>query len=151
MADKKIPSESPDAKTKGISRREFARRAALAAASSAALPAALFSRPGIPQATEPSAVPQQPTEGSKLSPASQAEVEAKIQAIFRKYGGRLTEEQKADVKRLVTEGQKPLESLRAFPLLNADEPATVLKLYPEPGPVGPQARARKPSARPRKD
>src|SRR5712692_7144073 len=44
---------------------------------------------------------------------------------------RLTEEQKADLQRLVTEGQKSLESLRVFPLDNADQPATVFEIYPE--------------------
>ena len=58
-------------------------------------------------------------------------MEAKIQAIFRKYGSRIPEEQKADVRRLVRESQKSLESLRAFPLDNADQPATVFELYPE--------------------
>jgi hypothetical protein len=70
-------------------------------------------------------------EENKLSPAAQAEVELKIQAIFRKYGERLNDAQKADIRRLVTEGQKPLEALRAYDVENGDQPATVLKLFPE--------------------
>jgi len=119
MTEKKKLSKS----SHGISRREFARRAAWAAAGVAVIPDHLL------PASEAPAV-QQPTE-PKLSPEGRAEVEAKVQAIFRKYGQRLTEEQKADLQRLVTEGQKSLESLRAFPLDNADQPATVFEIYPE--------------------
>ena len=106
----------------GISRRDFARRAALAA-TAACLPAELLA------AHLPSIPPQQPEE--KLSPESQAEVDAKIQALLRKYGDRLSEAQKADVRRLLTEGQKPLEQMRKFPLENANQPGNVLKLYPD--------------------
>jgi hypothetical protein len=107
----------------GISRRDFARRAALAA-TAACLPAELLA------AHLPSIPPQQQPE-EKLSPDSQAEVEAKIQALLRKYGDRLSEAQKADVRRLLTEGQKPLEQMRKFPLENANQPGNVLKLYPD--------------------
>ena len=121
-----------------ISRREFTRRAALAAATAAALPRELFARPETtPPRTEapcPPAPPatQQAGEEPKLSPESRAEIEARIEAIFRKYGPRLGEEQKVDIKRLARELQKPLEALRAYPLDNANEPATPLKLYPDP-------------------
>jgi len=108
-----------------ISRRDFARRAAFAAATAACLPRELLATPIAP----PPALPQQ--ENEKLSPESQAEVEAKIQAIFSKYGSRFSDTQKADIRRLVTEGQKPLEVMRKFPLDNSDQPATVLKLYPD--------------------
>jgi hypothetical protein len=108
-----------------ISRRDFARRAAFAAATAACLPAELLS--GSPLvASQPQ---QQPEE--KLSPESQAEADAKIQAVFRKYGDRLSETQKADIRRLLTEGQKPLEAMRKFPLDNGDQPGNVLKLYPD--------------------
>ena len=60
-----------------------------------------------------------------LSPAA----EAQLQAVLRKYGDRLSEEQKADVKRLIAEAQKPAEALRAFPLDNSNEPATVFRVY----------------------
>ena len=67
----------------------------------------------------------------KLSPEGQQEVEARIQAIFRKRGDRLSEAQRADIGRLVTEGQKPLEALRTFPLENSDQPGNTLRLYPD--------------------
>ncbi|GEM_PF-615048 len=111
----------------GISRREFAQRAAWAAASAAVIPGQLLP---VAVAAAPLPAAQQLAAESKLSPESRAEVEAKVQAILRKYGSRLSEEQKADIRRLVTEGQKSLESLRAFPLDNADQPATVFEIYP---------------------
>jgi hypothetical protein len=109
----------------GLSRRDFARRAATAAATLACLPAELLtvSPLNTPRPT------QQPEE--KLSLESQAEVDAKIQAVFRRYGHRLSEVQKADVRRLLTEGQKPLELIRKYPLDNADQPGNVLNLYPD--------------------
>jgi hypothetical protein len=117
----KIKKASPGPAT-SISRREFARRAALAAASAAILPGSLAATVLTAQGA---------AEENKLSPAAQAEVELKIQAIFRKYGERLNDAQKADIRRLVTEGQKPLEALRAYHIENWDQPATVLRLFPE--------------------
>jgi hypothetical protein len=112
-------------KLSGISRRDFARRAAIAAATAACLPSELLAHSTAP----PPAPPQQANE--KLSPESQAEVDAKIQAIFGKYGSRFSETQKADIRRLVTEGQKALDVMRKFPIENSDQPATVLRLYPD--------------------
>ncbi|HYL69494.1 MAG TPA: hypothetical protein VEX69_10030 [Candidatus Limnocylindria bacterium] len=109
----------------GISRRDFAWSAAMAAATAACLPADLLASSSLPAP----APPQQPDE--KLSPESQAEVDAKIQALFRKYGDRLSDAQKADIRRLLTEGQKPLELMRKFPLDNADQPGNVMRLYPD--------------------
>ena len=108
-----------------ISRRDFARSAAMAAATAACLPAELLAASPLP------APPPQQQSEEKLSPESQAEVDEKIRALFRKYGDRLSEAQKADIRRLLTEGQKPLELMRKFPLDNADQPGNVLKLYPD--------------------
>jgi hypothetical protein len=109
-----------------ISRRDFARSAALAAATAACLPSELIAKPAAARPSEDA-----PAQEPKLSPESQAEAEAKFQAILRKYGHRLSDAQKADIRRLVTEGQKPLEDMRAFPLDNSDQPGNVLKLYPD--------------------
>ncbi|HKT51531.1 MAG TPA: hypothetical protein VJV96_14635 [Candidatus Angelobacter sp.] len=68
---------------------------------------------------------------AKLSPAAQAEVEMKVASIFRKYGNRLNDEQKADIRRAMAETQDGLEKMRAFVLENGDQPATVLKLRRE--------------------
>ncbi len=131
MAKKKNLREASDLRKAGMSRRDFARRAALAVASVAVLPGNLASQSETPTPAHPA--PQQPAEQPKLSPESRAEVEAKFESILRRHSQRLSGEQKADARRLLTESQKSLEALRAFPLDNADEPATVLKLYPEPG------------------
>ena len=70
---------------------------------------------------------------AKLSPAAQAEVEMKVASIFRKYGDRLSDEQKADIRRAMAETQDGLEKMRAFVLENGDQPANVLKLRREGG------------------
>jgi hypothetical protein len=113
----------------GISRRDFARRAALAAATAAAMPAGLFAPAAAALAL---AQPQQAPAPTKLSPEVQAEVEEKYQALLRQYGGRLSAEQKADAHRLLVEGQEGLEALRAFPVENSDPPATIFRPLAEP-------------------
>ena len=107
-------SDKPKA---GISRRDFARRAALAA-SAACLP------PLLP-------VREIEAQGPALSASSQTEVDATVGTIIRKYGVRMTDAQKLDVRRIVTENQKSLEAMRNFVLSNADQPGNVLKLYPD--------------------
>src|SRR4029077_19231882 len=72
-------------------------------------------------------VAQQPANTPKLSPESQIEVDSPIQSIFAKYGSRLTAAQKADIRRLATEAQPPLERLRAFATNNGDGPGLYLK------------------------
>lgn len=110
-------------KSSKISRREFARRAALASAAATIAPANVLSSEA---ATNLSAV-QQPPEPAKLSPEAHAEVEARIQAILGPYGNRFSKEQKADIRRLCAQAQQPLERLRAYPLENGDAPALYLK------------------------
>jgi hypothetical protein len=121
------PKESPetcefDSK---LSRREFARQAALAATTAVVVPSTLLSQETAPK---PSPTPGAPPQSSPpLSPELQAEGELKYQWIIQNYGSRLSEEEKKDVHRLVMEGQKPLAAFRAFPLDNSDQPATVFK------------------------
>jgi hypothetical protein len=127
-----------------LSRREFARRAAAAAAALAAMPGGILAGSSAATSTatpRPAPAPPQESAGEKpkLSPENLAEIEAKVGDIFRRYGAKLTEEQKADIRRLVREAQTPLEALRAFPLENSDEPATVLRLYRKPAPPGRKA------------
>jgi hypothetical protein len=136
-------------KNKGISRREFARRAAMASAVASIAPAvagasaatkALAS--GAAQATpDPksahdthatgifaaAAPAQQPANAPKLSPESQAEAEARYQSILNQYGKRFSEEQKTDLRRLCHVAQPPLDRLRAYNLANGDAPALYLK------------------------
>jgi hypothetical protein len=85
---------------------------------------------------------QQPASAPKLSPESQAEVDSRIQSIFAQYGKRLSDAQKADIRRLATEAQPPLERLRAFATENGDGPGLYLKPLME--------REKKPSPMPAK-
>jgi hypothetical protein len=134
-------SDSDNPKSR-ISRRVFGRQAVVAAASAAtaaALPAQLLGESLAPSAAASAMDPAAtlaaqvaaPAAQTKLSPATQAEADATFQAILRLHGDHLTDDQKKDIRRLVIEGQKPLELLRAFPLDNSDQPGNVLKLYPD--------------------
>jgi hypothetical protein len=108
-----------------LSRREFARRAAVAATTAVVLPASLLSQETALKPTPSTDRPPQPA--TTLSPELQAEGELKYQWIIQTYGKRLSEDQKQDLHRLVMESQKPLAAFRAFPLENSDQPATVFK------------------------
>jgi hypothetical protein len=133
----------------GMTRREFARRTAMASAMASLAPAvaagtAVAEAPAAPQPAEPQGppapapvqlpaapqAPPQPTPASnlpKLSPESRAEVDVRVQAILNQYGSRLSDEQKADILRLCTLAQPPLDRLRAYHLENSDGPALYLK------------------------
>jgi hypothetical protein len=110
-------------KQSAISRREFARRAAMVSAAASLAPANLLN--AEPPASPPQA--QQPPTVPKLSPQSQAEVDSRIQTILTQYGSRLSDTQKIDIRRLATEAQPPLDRLRAYPTENGDGPALYLK------------------------
>jgi hypothetical protein len=129
MNKSKQTRENRESPHTGLSRREFARRAALAAAGIAAAPGSSMAGPPPEAHSQPSPAQQTPSDAA-LSPAAEAEVESKIQFILQKYGSRLNETQKTDIRRLVKEGQKPLEKLRAYALENSDAPALVLRLEP---------------------
>ena len=120
----------------GLSRREFARGATVAAAAIAANPGSVLGAATALSGSTEAAVsaPAQESAGEKpkLSAEAQAEVEAKVADILRRYGSKLSEEQKADVRRLVREVQAQLEALRGFPLANSDEPAAILHLVGGP-------------------
>src|SRR5712692_5566613 len=124
-----------------ISRREFARRAAFVSAAASLSPSNLLSSESI-AATLPA---QQSANAPKLSPEGQVEVESRIQSIFAQYGNRLSDTQKADIRRLANEAQPPLDRLRAFTTENGDGPGLYLKPLierekkPAPIPVKPKA------------
>jgi hypothetical protein len=105
-----------------ISRREFARRAAFVSAAATLAHTNLLSAEAIVPLPE-----QQPANTPKLSPDGQAEVDSRIQSIFAQYGSRLSDAQKADIRRLATEAQPSLDRLRAFTTENGDGPALYLK------------------------
>jgi hypothetical protein len=125
-----IPPTDPDSPAKNparISRRVFGRDAAVAAAisiSSARLIAAprdLHSKPPTTPASE------QET-GVKLTPEQGRDVEAKLADIIRKYGERLSEEQRKHLRRILAYNETMLAPIRSFTLQNGDPPVTVLKL-----------------------
>src|ERR1700738_1888661 len=139
-------SKPSPAKAPSISRREFARRAALASAVATVAPAAALAttearsndhalvaaadrgeRLSAPSSDTASPQPQQPADMPKLSPESRAEVEARIQSIFSQYGSRFSDAQKTDIRRLCALAQPPLDRLRAYALENGDGPALYLK------------------------
>ena len=108
-------------KTRGFSRRQFARRAALLSATASLGPAAgAFA---VPESWAPDQSPNAP----KLSPESQAEADARYQQILSQYGSRLSADDKAIVKQANATLQESLDHIRAFPLENGDGPALYLK------------------------
>jgi hypothetical protein len=111
----------PKSKLTPVSRRTFALGAATLAT------AVLL--PGREARAQSAAPSQSEAEAmKKLSPGARAEVEMKVSEIFRKYGSRLSEEQKADIRKVMAETQDGLEKMRSFVLANSDQPATVLQL-----------------------
>jgi len=129
-------AKSVPTKPAGISRREFARRAALASAVASVAPVSALSSPSSPLNDHAPATAadfgarlpdQQPADLPKLSPESHAEVEARIQTILSQYGSRFSDAQKADLRRLCNLAQPPLDRLRAYALENGDGPALYLK------------------------
>jgi hypothetical protein len=122
------PPEPPaenNSSTAGISRRDFA-RLTLGAAAAAALPAGLLTepRPAVAQS-----LPQE----APLSPAAEEEAKLKAETILAKYGSRLTDLQKEELRKLVHGTQMQLEKLRAYKLENADEPALVFEPFRRKG------------------
>ena len=121
---------------KPFSRREFARRAALGAASAAVLPISELVSPAVAprEQSAPSSsgtAPQNPAQSlapaPRLLPQSQAEAEARFQAILNQYGERFSEAQKNDLKRLCLFAQPGLDRIRAYAVSNGDLPALYLK------------------------
>src|SRR5260370_19172902 len=117
---------------KSFSRREFARRAALGAATAAVLPlreiVSARVESGPSSAQDPAQTsPQNPTSAPKLTPPSQAEADFRFQAILNQYPDRFSEAQKTDLRRLCVALQPPLDHIRAYPISNADFPALYLK------------------------
>ncbi len=97
----------------GISRREFARKTMLTA-TAAALPSSVLGQSSAGQAPA-------------LPAAAQAEADRGLAAVLARYGDRLTEAQKNDLRNVLAQQQKSLDTLRAFSLQNGVQPATVLR------------------------
>ncbi|HSB74747.1 MAG TPA: hypothetical protein VLC12_03805 [Terriglobales bacterium] len=97
-----------------LSRRQFGKQAAWAG-----LGAALAGTPAAARA------PAQ-DEGSHQNGG---ESEARYQAIIRRYGKRLSEEQRKRLRKILDYNEKLLAPVRTFPLENGQPAATVLKFY----------------------
>jgi hypothetical protein len=120
-----------------LGRRQFALGAAAAATTALISKGNALSIEGLAQAAAASSQPLDPQSldaktkaaMAKLSASAQAEVEMKVASIFRKYGDRLSDEQKADIRRIMAESQEGLEKMRAFKLDNGDQPADAFRAY----------------------
>src|SRR5580704_9270355 len=86
-----------------ISRREFARRAAIVSAVSMVPKSVLPARPSMEDLS-----PEQSSDTPSLSTESAAEAEARYQAILGVYGSRFSDAQKSDLRRLCFAAQPPL-------------------------------------------
>jgi hypothetical protein len=126
-------NDSPQLPTP-ISRRHFARQAALAAvttATAATLPAGLLG----------SSAPETPAELTQQAPPplkheAHEEIVCIHSAISRKYGRILSKEQLDDIQLIIQQDYKGIVRLRFFPLDNDSQPALVLRIFP-PGPTPP--------------
>ena len=120
-----------------MTRRNFATGAAVTAAAALISPADVLAQSSTQSQTQQPPKADTPLAKkaeaalAKLGKQSRADVEMKVSEIFRKYGDRLSEEQKTDILRIMAEGQPPLDTMRAYLLQNGDQPATVLQLYRE--------------------
>ena len=101
-----------------LSRREFTRGVTMAAAIAVApKPSLADERSGDAQTAS--------SQAAQLTP----DAEAQVQVILTRYGKRLSDEQKTDLRRLVAQAQKTSATLRSFPLKNSDEPAMIFHIY----------------------
>ena len=111
-----------------ISRRDFGRNTTLAALGALLVP---DKHPGsLPHHLSASSTvaKQDGTENeSDFSPESQAEIDARIQTIFGKYGSRFTDDEKDQIRGFVADFQRSLDRLRAYPLENWDEPVSFVR------------------------
>jgi hypothetical protein len=105
--------------------------AALSLAAPAVLPVTTTAKPAASTLHGPHTTNAQTTEGKpELSPAQLQEVEAKLANIVRKFGDRLTQEQRSHLRKILIFNERMLASVRAFPLQNGDAPASVLRISP---------------------
>lgn len=107
-----------------VSRRRFGKDLAVATAFSFS-GAGLFSSP-----RSSSRVANEETQGRDADggSAQNAEVDAKLANIVRKYGSRLSQEERAHLRKILVYNEQMLASVRAFSLENGDSPASVFKV-----------------------
>jgi hypothetical protein len=109
-----------------ISRRQFGRQAALAAAAAVGAPALLITEAASLHGAPAQEGKAEPLEG--LTPQEVAEVDAKLAHILSKYGNRFDGGQKAHLRRILAQNERLMAPVRAFALKNGDPPASVLRI-----------------------
>ena len=103
-----------------ISRREFAREVMMLAAAMAVSRAPVIAAEGPSQSLRA---------GSGAPQSSQAEIDARVQWIITKYGSRLDNQERADVRRIIAGGQAGVEAMRKYDLENSTAPAEPFRIY----------------------
>lgn len=63
-----------------------------------------------------------------LTPAQMQEVESWFNETVRRYGDRLSDEQRSRIRGVLVQNQRLLAPIRDFPVDNGDTPATTLNL-----------------------
>lgn len=63
-----------------------------------------------------------------LTSEQNQEVDARWKEALRRYRGRLSDEQKARIRRVLVQNERMLVPVREFAVANGDAPATTLKL-----------------------
>jgi hypothetical protein len=102
-----------------LSRRQFARRAALLSATATITPVDALLPAASSAQTQPST--------TQLSPEGQLEADSRYQQVISLYGDRLDDVQKANIKKMCADLQPTLERIRKFDLQNGNAPALYLK------------------------
>lgn len=109
-----------------VSRRRFGKALAIATT---------FSFSGLfPSPCSSSQTTNAETQGRDAGDGSvqNAEVEAKLASIVRKYGSRLSQEERLHLRKILVYNEKMLASVRAFSVENGDSPASVFKVSVAP-------------------
>lgn len=69
--------------------------------------------------------PETPAEDPRHTPV----IDAQLAAIVARFGDRLTDEQRAEIRARLARGMTLADTLRTVPLTNADEPEIVFVPY----------------------
>jgi hypothetical protein len=127
MHGQNSPSEDPSSgNSMKMSRRSFGRRAATVAALTLS-PDTVAAPQASPQESLAQAKPKSDAIPGLGWEATQ-DLEAKLANIIRKYGSRLSGEQREHLRRILVYNERMLAEIRAFSLQNGDPPASVLRV-----------------------
>ena len=70
--------------------------------------------------------------GAEEAAKPNPEVEAKVAWVLGRYGDRFTEQQKKEIRDRIAGNQAGLDAMRAYPIENDVEPATLFRVYRAP-------------------